>query len=236
MLQEGHRKLSDEVKHLKLIERPGSSRRSKSRAPRRPCANAEYHAAKERQGHVEATVADVRQIVAGDDHPIRPPFGQQGRVWGDGDLDRRGEEKGPLPARRAGRGGTPRSGGSATIAAGRALIGRQKGDESRCRPVGRPLLRSSEGRVRLEAGVKLRPTATSVLTAVTAAAFIVITTLGGLAEQASPHSDQSGAAQRRGPVDGAAGVADAAQRDPRPRRIPASDHEFAAARPVRARG
>jgi transcription elongation factor GreA len=60
MLEEGHRKLNDEVKHLKQVERPAIIEAIEAaRAHGDLSENAEYHAAKERQGHVEATIADI---------------------------------------------------------------------------------------------------------------------------------------------------------------------------------
>jgi transcription elongation factor GreA len=60
MLEEGHRKLSDEVKHLRQVERPAIIEAIEAaRAHGDLSENAEYHAAKERQGHVEATIADI---------------------------------------------------------------------------------------------------------------------------------------------------------------------------------
>jgi transcription elongation factor GreA len=60
MLAEGHRQLSDEVKHLKLVERPAIiAAIEEARAHGDLSENAEYHAAKERQGQVEATIADI---------------------------------------------------------------------------------------------------------------------------------------------------------------------------------
>ncbi len=59
MLAEGHRKISDEVRHLKLIERPAVIQAiEEARAHGDLSENAEYHAAKERQGQIEATIAD----------------------------------------------------------------------------------------------------------------------------------------------------------------------------------
>ena len=59
MLAEGHRKLSDQLKQLKL-ERPEIVQAIEdARAHGDLSENAEYHAAKERQGQVEATIADV---------------------------------------------------------------------------------------------------------------------------------------------------------------------------------
>jgi transcription elongation factor GreA len=60
MLAEGHRKLSDQVRHLKMVERPAIVEAIEAaRAHGDLSENAEYHAAKERQGHVEATIADI---------------------------------------------------------------------------------------------------------------------------------------------------------------------------------
>jgi len=60
MLAEGHRKLSEQVRHLKTVERPAIVEAIEAaRAHGDLSENAEYHAAKERQGHVEATIADL---------------------------------------------------------------------------------------------------------------------------------------------------------------------------------
>src|SRR3954447_9938295 len=59
MLEEGHRKLNDELKRLKA-ERPEIVESIEAaRAHGDLSENAEYHAAKERQGQIEATIADV---------------------------------------------------------------------------------------------------------------------------------------------------------------------------------
>ena len=60
MLAEGHQKLSEELKRLKSIERPAIVEAiEEARAHGDLSENAEYHAAKERQGQVEATIADL---------------------------------------------------------------------------------------------------------------------------------------------------------------------------------
>jgi len=60
MLQEGHRKLSDELKRLRSEERPAIVEAIEAAREHGDISeNAEYHAAKERQGHVEATIADL---------------------------------------------------------------------------------------------------------------------------------------------------------------------------------
>ena len=59
MLAEGHRKLSDQLRRLKL-ERPDIVEAIElARAHGDLSENAEYHAAKERQGQIEASIADI---------------------------------------------------------------------------------------------------------------------------------------------------------------------------------
>jgi transcription elongation factor GreA len=59
MLEEGHRKLTDDLKRLKS-ERPEIVEAIEAaRAHGDLSENAEYHAAKERQGHIEATIVDI---------------------------------------------------------------------------------------------------------------------------------------------------------------------------------
>src|SRR5437868_13966672 len=59
MLEDGHRKLNDELKRLKS-ERPEIVESIEAaRAHGDLSENAEYHAAKERQGQIEATIADL---------------------------------------------------------------------------------------------------------------------------------------------------------------------------------
>ena len=65
MLAEGHRKLTEQVKHLKTSERPAVVEAIEAaRAHGDLSENAEYHAAKERQGHIEATIADIEDQLA----------------------------------------------------------------------------------------------------------------------------------------------------------------------------
>jgi transcription elongation factor GreA len=59
MLEEGHRKLTDDLKRLRS-ERPEIVEAIEdARAHGDLSENAEYHAAKERQGQIEATIADL---------------------------------------------------------------------------------------------------------------------------------------------------------------------------------
>ena len=60
MLAEGHAVLSDELQRLRMTERPSVILAiEEARAHGDLSENAEYHAAKERQGQVEATIADL---------------------------------------------------------------------------------------------------------------------------------------------------------------------------------
>src|SRR3982751_3808365 len=60
MLQEGFATLTEELKRLRIEERPAIVEAIEAaRAHGDLSENAEYHAAKERQGHVEATIADL---------------------------------------------------------------------------------------------------------------------------------------------------------------------------------
>ena len=60
MLAEGHRKLSDELRRLQREERPAIVEAiEEARAHGDLSENAEYHAAKERQGQIEAMIADI---------------------------------------------------------------------------------------------------------------------------------------------------------------------------------
>ncbi|MGE3395942.1 MAG: transcription elongation factor GreA [Sphingomonas sp.] len=60
MLAEGYEKLQADVRHLKMIERPAIiDAIEEARAHGDLSENAEYHAAKERQGHIEAQIADM---------------------------------------------------------------------------------------------------------------------------------------------------------------------------------
>lgn len=65
MLAEGQRKLQEEVKHLKTVERPAIiDAIEEARAHGDLSENAEYHAAKERQGQVEATIGVLDDLLS----------------------------------------------------------------------------------------------------------------------------------------------------------------------------
>jgi transcription elongation factor GreA len=60
MLAEGYERLQAEVRHLKTVERPEIIEAIEvARGHGDLSENAEYHAAKERQGQVEAQIADI---------------------------------------------------------------------------------------------------------------------------------------------------------------------------------
>src|SRR3954471_9461728 len=60
MLAEGYEKLTNEVRHLKSVERPAIiDAIEEARGHGDLSENAEYHAAKERQGQIEAQIADI---------------------------------------------------------------------------------------------------------------------------------------------------------------------------------
>ncbi len=60
MLAEGHRRLNAELRHLKMVERPAVIEAIEvARAHGDLSENAEYHAAKERQGQIEASIAEL---------------------------------------------------------------------------------------------------------------------------------------------------------------------------------
>ncbi|HXG81814.1 MAG TPA: transcription elongation factor GreA [Sphingomicrobium sp.] len=65
MLAEGQRKLQEEVKHLKMVERPEViAAIEEARAHGDLSENAEYHAAKERQGQIEATIGVLEDLLS----------------------------------------------------------------------------------------------------------------------------------------------------------------------------
>ncbi|HKK40193.1 MAG TPA: transcription elongation factor GreA [Cryomorphaceae bacterium] len=63
--KEGLKKLKDELEHLKRVERPSISRQiGEARDKGDLSENAEYDAAKEAQGHLEAKIAKLEDVVA----------------------------------------------------------------------------------------------------------------------------------------------------------------------------
>src|SRR3546814_3022994 len=65
MTSEGHKALEEEVKFLKAIERPRIiAAIAEARAHGDLSENAEYHAAKERQGWIEGRIAEIEDRIA----------------------------------------------------------------------------------------------------------------------------------------------------------------------------
>jgi transcription elongation factor GreA len=61
----GLQKLKDELKHLTSVERPKISHEIEvARAHGDLKENAEYHAAKEKQGHIEGRIMDINGVIA----------------------------------------------------------------------------------------------------------------------------------------------------------------------------
>ena len=130
MLAEGHRKLTEDVRRLKL-ERPEIiDAIEEARAHGDLSENAEYHAAKERQGQLEAMLADIEDklsralvidptTLSGD----KVVFGATVTLLDENDKEVRYQVVGQTEAdARVGR-------ISYNSPLGRALIGRQKGEE-----------------------------------------------------------------------------------------------------------
>lgn len=66
MTPEGHKKLQEELKHIKSVERPKNvADIEEARAHGDLRENAEYAAAKERQGHIARRMAEVEDALAG---------------------------------------------------------------------------------------------------------------------------------------------------------------------------
>ena len=64
MLAEGYEKLQNDIRHLKTVERPAIIEAIEvARGHGDLSENAEYHAAKERQGQVEAQIADIEDRI-----------------------------------------------------------------------------------------------------------------------------------------------------------------------------
>ena len=65
LTEEGLKKLKDELHHARTVERPAISQEiAEARAQGDLSENAEYDAAKEAQGHLEARIAKLEQTVA----------------------------------------------------------------------------------------------------------------------------------------------------------------------------
>ena len=131
MLAEGHRKLSDELKRLRSEERPAIVEAiEEARAHGDLSENAEYHAAKERQGQIEAEIMQIEDQLAraqvidpttlsGD----KVMFGATVELLDEDDKPVKYQVVGPIEADAK----TGRISFSSPL--GRALIGRKVGEE-----------------------------------------------------------------------------------------------------------
>ena len=221
MLAEGHRKLNDELKRLKS-ERPEIVEAiEEARAHGDLSENAEYHAAKERQGQIEATIADLEdrlsramvidpttlsgdKVVFGatvtliDEDEKKVKYQLVGQTEADAKV-------GPDQLQFAARPGADRPPGGR---GGRGLD-----------PVGRPLLRDQEDRVHLIRWWIAFPRTATI--AITRADRAGVGRRRGARRSTSRRPSRSASFRRGfsgvvGAVAGGAGVPDAADRDAGP--------------------
>src|SRR3954465_12405186 len=130
MLEEGYRKLNDELRRLKN-ERPAIVEAIEAaRAHGDLSENAEYHAAKERQGHVEATIADPEDRLRRA-RVIDPTTLSGDKVVFGATVTLIDEDKKKIRYQLVGQTEADAKDGriSYNSPLGRALIGRQKGEE-----------------------------------------------------------------------------------------------------------
>jgi len=131
MLEEGHRKLNDELRRLKTEERPAIVEAIEAaRAHGDLSENAEYHAAKERQGQVEATIADLEDRLSRA-MVIDPTTLSGDKVVFGATVTLKDEDDRKVKYQLVGQGEADANQGriSYNSPLGRALIGRQKGEE-----------------------------------------------------------------------------------------------------------
>lgn len=127
----GHASLQKELKNLKQVERPAVIQAiEEARAHGDLSENAEYHAAKEQQGHIESRISELEDFMSraevidtsklsGD----RVTFGATVTVLDENDVERRYQLVGQSES-------DVKSGRISFISPlGRALIGRKVGDE-----------------------------------------------------------------------------------------------------------
>jgi len=131
MLAEGFRKLTDELKRLKSEERPEIVQAIEdARAHGDLSENAEYHAAKERQGQVEATIADLEDRLSRA-MVIDPTTLSGDKVVFGATVSLVDEDEKKVKYQLVGQAEADANNGriSYNSPLGRALIGRQKGEE-----------------------------------------------------------------------------------------------------------
>jgi transcription elongation factor GreA len=131
MLAEGREKLVRQLRHLKEVERPENVEAiEEARAHGDLSENAEYHAAKERQGQIEAQIADLEDKLARA-HVIEPSTLSGDKVVFGATVDLLDEEDRPIVYQLVGEIEADAKSGriSYNSPLGRALIGRRVGEE-----------------------------------------------------------------------------------------------------------
>jgi transcription elongation factor GreA len=131
MLAEGFRKMTDELKRLKSEERPEIVQAIEdARAHGDLSENAEYHAAKERQGQVEAMIADLEDRLSRA-MVIDPTTLSGDKVVFGATVTLLDEDEKKVTYQLVGQSEADAKDGriSYNSPLGRALIGRQKGEE-----------------------------------------------------------------------------------------------------------
>jgi transcription elongation factor GreA len=130
MLAEGYEKLQNEVRHLKMVERPAIiDAIEEARGHGDLSENAEYHAAKDRQGHVEAQIADLEDRLSRA-MVIDPATLSGDRVVFGATVHLKDENAKKIKYQIVGETEADAKNGRISYASplGRALIGRSKGD------------------------------------------------------------------------------------------------------------
>lgn len=131
MLAEGREKLIRQLRHLKEVERPENVEAiEEARAHGDLSENAEYHAAKERQGQIEAQIAELEDKLARA-HVIEPSTLSGDKVVFGATVDLLDEEDRPIVYQLVGEVEADAKSGriSYNSPLGRALIGRRVGEE-----------------------------------------------------------------------------------------------------------
>ena len=131
MLAEGYEKLQRDVRHLKTVERPAVIEAiEEARAHGDLSENAEYHAAKERQGQIEAQIADIEDRLSRA-MVIDPSTLSGNKVIFGATVHLRDEHEKKIKYQIVGETEADARVGRISYASplGRALIGRMKGEE-----------------------------------------------------------------------------------------------------------
>ena len=131
MLAEGYEKISKEARHLKLVERLAIiAAIEEARGHGDLSENAEYHAAKERQGHVESLIVDLDDRLARA-MVIDPTTSSGDKIVFGATVHLKDENNKPIKYQIVGQTEADAKIGRISYSSplGRALIGRSVGDE-----------------------------------------------------------------------------------------------------------